>query len=137
MIYATKGLKRRQFDEQTWKEMPEHKYGWTLSAEEPDEVKEIRTIKVTKEDIAKNPDLEGLEGKSIGVVVPVITRAQEIEKIENELKTPGLHHMVVKKLNKRLEELKAIPAGTIEEDVDAGGTSGSENGTGTENGTTE
>lgn len=107
MIYATKGLKTRQFDDHTWKEMPAHKYGWTLSAEEPDEVKEIRSHKVTKEDVAKNPDLAGLEGKTIGIPVSATNADEEIQKIEAEISTPGLHHMVVKKLQKRLEELKS------------------------------
>lgn len=106
MINATKGLLKRKFDDHIWKEMPAHKYGWTIAAEEPDEVKQIREHKVTKEDIARNPELEGLEGKVVGIPVVESNNETEIMKIEHELKSGTLHHMVRKKLEKRLAELK-------------------------------
>lgn len=99
MVVAIRNGERRSFSESLWSDMPSHRYGWVQVAEEPQEVRELRMKTVSKKDIQSDPNLSGLEGKVIGVP------ESEKDKIERELQNTGLHHMVRKKLEKRLKEI--------------------------------
>lgn len=117
MIIATNGTRRRVFEDQLWKELPPHKYGWKLAAEEPDEVKALKKIATTKKE---KPNVTAPLAAAAPVVATApaatVLTADEIKariaEYDQQLTTEGMHHMVKKSLEKKkaelVDQLKAV-----------------------------
>lgn len=107
MIKAQRNGVTKWFDEKLWNDAPKNKYGYVPVAEEPDEVKAIasRAHVVTKADVKNNPDLAGLEGKTIGIPVKASNLATKIKKLEESL-AKGNHGKTMS--DKMVQELASL-----------------------------